>query len=61
MVSALDFQSDCWRVSGSRPVLFPQARNFAPHCLSSPRFIKGPGEHTAGGNSAMDKHPIQGE
>ena len=63
MVSALDFRSDTQKIGGSVirdkvglfiAVLFPWTRNFAPHCLSSPRCINGYRRHTAGGNPAMD-------
>ena len=41
-------------------LLFPKTRNFAPHCLSSPRRINGYWRHAAGCNPAMAKHLIQG-
>ena len=34
--------------------------NLLSRCLSPPRCINGTGEFNAGGNPAMDKHPIQG-
>ena len=34
-------------------LLFPKTRNFAPHCLSSPRCINGYRQYTAGCNPAM--------
>ena len=40
-------------------VLFPQRRNFSPHCLPSHRFINEYRRHTAGVNTMMDYHPIQ--
>ena len=36
-----------------------QTKNFAPHCLSSPRCINAYRRHTAGGNPAMDYDPFQ--
>ena len=50
VVNALYFQSDGRKVGGSVvrgqvglfiAVLFPETRNSAPHCLSSPRCISG--------------------
>ena len=41
-------------------LLFPKTRNFAPHCLSSPRRINGYWRHAAGCNPAMAKHLIHG-
>ena len=35
-------------------VLFRKTRNFAPHCLSSPRYINGYRRRTAGVNPTMD-------
>ena len=33
---------------------------YSANCLSSPRCINGYRRHPAGGNPAMDKHPVQG-
>ena len=41
-------------------VMFSKSRDFTPYCLSPPRHVDWYSPHTAGGNTAMDKHPITG-
>jgi len=62
VVSSLDFRSEGRWFEAQLPaiVLFPLTRNFTPHCLSPRRCINGYRRHTAGGNPAMDYHPVQG-
>ena len=62
MVSALDFRSEGqWFDTQSLPSCRFLRQETLPHIrLSPPRCINGYRRHTAGGDLAMDQHPIQG-
>ena len=50
------------RVQATPVALFPQTRNFAPLCLSSPVYKWVPATYCCLGlNPAIDQHPVQGE
>ena len=63
VVSALDFRFEGrWLAAQSLPSCCFLRQETLPHIhLSLPRFINGYRWHTAGGNPAMDQHPIQGK
>ena len=58
VVSASDFRADGRNIRGS--VVRGQVGLFIAPPVASPKCINGYRPHTAGGNSAMDLHPIQG-